>query len=145
LAVAIVAFILIWVDPIYAVFKSENGIEVGLSFCNNGSFSANQKIYTPDLLSTILLISVGLLSLINVFFYNRRNQQMRITKIMGLMVLVYWLVLFIRFFMVSGQYPDRYHLGFQIIWPLVLLVPAFMAFYAIKRDEDLVNSMDRVR
>lgn len=145
LAVASVAFILIWVDPIYAVFQSDTGLEIGLSFCNNGSFTANKTLYTPELLSLGILISVGMIALINVFLYRNRILQMRITKIAGILVIVFWLVLLVRFFMVSRQYSDQYNLGFQIIWPLILLLPVIMAYFAIRRDEDLISSMDRIR
>ncbi len=149
LAVTSIAIILMWVDPFYAEFESSSGIILGLSFCNNGSFLVDQQgqkvLYTPDLLSIILLIAVGAIAIVSVFLYKNRNLQMRVTKLLGLMVILYWVVLFVRFFLVSKQYADQYNLGVQIVWPLVLLIPVIMAYFAIKSDEDLISSMDRIR
>ncbi len=149
LAVTSIAIILLWVDPFYAEFEANSGIVIGLSFCNNGSFSVDQQgqqvLYTPDLLSIMLLIGVAAVAIVGVFLFRNRNLQIRFTKILGLLVISYWVVLFVRFFLVSKQYADQYNLGVQVIWPLVLLIPVIMAYFAIKRDEDLINSMDRIR
>jgi len=105
-----------------------------------------QKVlYTPDLLSIVLLVAIGAIAIVGVFLYKNRNLQMKITKFLGLAVILYWVVLFVRFFLVSKQYADEYNLGVQIVWPLVLLIPVIMAYFAIKSDEDLISSMDRIR
>jgi hypothetical protein len=37
------------------------------------------------------------------------------------------------------------HLGFPLVWPVVMAASAFMAYRSIKADEEMVRGMDRIR
>ncbi|UZO79242.1 DUF4293 domain-containing protein [Aquimarina sp. ERC-38] len=91
-----------------------------------------------------LFIASALLSLITVFLYKNRKLQFvlgRVNILLNLILLgvfVYWSLTISGETMVSEK-------GIGMVIPIVSIVLLVMANKAIKKDEDLVKSVDRLR
>jgi hypothetical protein len=63
-----------------------------------------------------------------------------------LMCLLLLGVLFLRYYLLMRSHPELVgHLGFPLVWPVVMAASAFMAYKSIKADEEMVRGMDRIR
>jgi hypothetical protein len=82
----------------------------------------------------------GVAALGIIFAYKKRKHQMTASLFLGLLLLLFFVINFpaILKFEVSVSY-------FFLFIPLVAAGFAFAAYYAIKKDEKLVRSLDRLR
>ncbi len=110
-----------------------------------GFMEGNEALYAyghPFLLSMFLGSSI--LSLISIFLFKNRKLQFvlgRVNIILNFILLgvfVYWSLTISGETMVSEK-------GIGMIIPIISIVLVVMANKAIKRDEDLVKSVDRLR
>lgn len=94
-----------------------------------------------DIACTAISIAIALISLFSISQYKNRKLQMRLCKInMGLSV-----ALFVVAMLSATRYSEYVHFEFAAGIPVVLLIALFFALRNIKKDEDLVRSMDRFR
>ena len=95
-------------------------------------------------LAITLLVS-ALLSLISVFLFKLRSVQMKmsilniIVLFMIMVVIAYYAVISFEKFGVNADYT------IFATMPIIALILHVMAFYAIRKDERLVKSIDRIR
>jgi hypothetical protein len=107
--------------------------------------SIGETIYAEDelMVFTMFLLS-GALSLISVFMFRNRKLQFvlgRLNIILNFFLLglfVYWLL------NVPGE-KDISEKGIGMLLPVISIVFLVLANKAIKKDEDLVKSVDRLR
>jgi hypothetical protein len=122
------------------------------------TFSGLKDANDPDLLYnrtialTILVILTGLLSLVTIFLYNNRKLQLRLCVLNILLTIGFILALpvyYIAFKNGVGLAPDVVVIHPQLRWPLIIpfinIVLIFQAFRAIRRDDLLIKSLDRLR
>ena len=118
-------------------------------FFENGAFLSSSGIEAGEgvgnLLLSVLLLSIPVLSLFLIFLYKNRRLQMSLTL----------LLLFVIIFSVaySGYLAYEYSngnntsvlLGYKLILPLLMIVFTLLAYRGIKKDENIVKSYDRLR
>ncbi len=96
------------------------------------------------ILATISIAS----ALLSIFFYKERKRQIKVVRLSFFLHLA-WLVF--AFFAIdainnslyAGSIRILYHSGFYM--PLIALIFLFLAIRGIKKDEELVRSLDRLR
>jgi hypothetical protein len=149
LSFAFTAIALIFAFPL-AQFFSETGAYIftvtGLkNMVPGGANAFNPMIFLPLLIVTI---GIGLLTLYTIFQFKNRSFQVKLTNIGVLSAIALIMgVFFLYIPMIEKKInivPD-YSKAFGIYLPLVALVFLVMANRAIKRDEKLVRSADRLR
>ena len=97
-----------------------------------------------DFLLVIIIITLGILAIINLFLFKNRKLQFvlgRLNIILNFILLglfVYWSL------NVSGE-SEISEKGIGMVIPIVSIVLLVLANKAIKKDEDLVKSVDRLR
>lgn len=84
-------------------------------------------------------------SLITIFLYKRRKGQMRACILLIIVLVLMNVLLFIQIGLLKQALGMMANYKFASVLPLVAAVLAFMAYRAIKKDEDLVKSYDRLR
>ena len=113
----------------------------------------DEEFYALSLLDesniTFIVIPVfflisGLLSLISLLFYNQRLKQFIINRINILINLILLGVLIYHLLTLSGE-AQVSEKGIGVFLPIIVIVLLVMANKAIKKDEDLVKSVDRLR
>jgi hypothetical protein len=149
LSLAFVAIALLFAFPL-AQFFSENGTYffsvTGLKNMVPGEPKAfNNLIFLP---LTIVAIGIGLMSLFTIFQYKNRFLQIKLTNIAVLASIALIMGIFFAYIPLIEKkiniVPD-YSNSYGIYFPLVAMVFIVLANRAIKRDEKLVRSADRLR
>jgi hypothetical protein len=94
----------------------------------------------------VLTVVTGLISLVTIFIFQRRVLQMRFCVYNILLTLAQFILILYYFFKFKGVLETNLHsFSFTIILPLVNIFLIFQAFRAIRRDDLLIKSYDRLR
>lgn len=102
-------------------------------------------VWAVDDISYIILFSVsGVFSLISIFLWNNRKNQFVLGRLNIVLNFALLGILVYRSQILSGGTAVS-EKGIGMIIPLVSIVFLVLANKAIKRDEDLVKSVDRLR
>lgn len=99
----------------------------------------------PGLVSLVLAFVVMLLTLFTIFRFKNRLLQIKLGKIN---ILIHMLMVVSAFFFVDSVkkgLEDFFSYGIAIIFPLLSMIMILMANRAIRKDEQLVRSADRLR
>lgn len=94
----------------------------------------------------ILQVILALVTVGVIFLFNNRTQQMKLAKALAFM----WLfagggMIWIGFQVKEIVEGASFSYSFGIAFPLVAAILSFLASKAIKKDEDLIKSVDRLR
>ena len=144
-----IGLILIWQDPVYAWFDGLNQPSAYvLLFWNSysGTPAGVEVIYVADLMTIFVSVLSMCLGVVSIFLFKNRKLQMKTVLVVVLMCLLLLGVLFLRYYLLMRSHPELVgHLGFPLVWPVVMAASAFMAYKSIKADEEMVRGMDRIR
>ncbi len=93
----------------------------------------------------ILIIISTIIIFISIFLFKKRLLQLRLCLISiflqsGIYGLGYFYI-----YQLSNKYEILIHYSFAIIIPLISIILVYMAMRAIKKDEILIKSLDRIR
>lgn len=94
---------------------------------------------------TILSLLIPLLTLISLFLYKKRRVQMRF-----ILVLIFAALLLVSFTLyytltLSQDYSASVIPGFRSFIPAISALLLILSYRAVKKDEELVRSYDRIR
>ncbi|MBP8822181.1 MAG: DUF4293 domain-containing protein [Flavobacteriales bacterium] len=115
-------------------------------FMGDGTEVVDASLKVP-FAPVIGLLSAFLLAII--FLYGNRTRQLRLARILNLLVIAVEVFLFITdnsvraFLELGGEVENRF--GPSAVLPLVMVVFVLLAIRGIRKDEQLVKSMDRLR
>ncbi len=128
-------------------------ISGGLTFVFNIWSSANSKLYIMDLFGSssisekivpVLFFVSALLSIVTIFLFNNRKLQFVLGRLNILINLFLLGVLVYLSLTLSGEAAVS-EKGIGMFLPVIIIVLLVIANKAIKKDEDLVKSVDRLR
>jgi hypothetical protein len=148
-----IALLLMLSNPIYAEFRMKQGFNpesVLMQYWSQFSVSTESQIpvYSYKLLNMILLVLVGLSALVNIFLFGNRKIQLKSVGLLILCSFLFFAILLVDYFITKNQFVNNSistTLGYQIVWPLLMFVFSLLAYFGIRHDERLVQSMDRIR
>ena len=86
------------------------------------------------------IILCGLLTFLSVLLFKKRTKQLLINKVQIFLHIVYSLIIVIDFIIYKSS-----NSFINILIPTLCLIFIFLANKFIKRDEDLIKSIDRIR
>ena len=86
------------------------------------------------------IILCGLLSFLSVLLFKKRTKQLLINKVQIFLHIIYSLIIVIDFIIYKSA-----NSFINILIPTFCLIFIFLANKFIKRDEDLIKSIDRIR
>lgn len=92
-----------------------------------------------------ILVAVILVSVYTILQYKNRLLQIRLAKINGLLSVLFYAVFFFYFWLLKDKLQVTLHMRLILALPLVSYVMNWLAIRAIKADEALVKSLDRIR
>lgn len=138
LVVALLSVVLYFI-PVYAI----PGIDT-TGTATDGTVWSEYLLSSNTLLS-IINGSVGVLSLVGILLFRNRNLQLRLANVNLLLICI---LIGLLFFLAdtlgtTRQAPISYRYGSYL--PLIQLIFTFLASRAIRKDEELVRSADRLR
>ena len=147
--------LLLIANPIYAEFQMKAGDGKGptsvlMQFWKQVSMGANQELPIDSFkfLNLVFMVLIAIIAIYTIFLYQNRKSQLKIAKILVVANLVFLAVILVDFYLTKRQFVELISvntLGFQITWPILMLVFATLALMGIRSDEKLVQSMDRIR
>lgn len=91
-----------------------------------------------------LLAASVITSVINIFNYSDRKKQSR-NCLVTIMLLILWVGLYAFEMYMFNTEDNTFEIRFVAILPVVAIVFQWLARMAIKRDEILIRSIDRIR
>ncbi|MCH2034515.1 MAG: DUF4293 domain-containing protein [Tenacibaculum sp.] len=128
-------------------------ISGGLTFVFNIWSTTNSKLYIMDLFGSssisekivpVLFFVSALLSIVTIFLFNNRKLQFVLGRLNILTNLFLLGVLVYLSLTLSGEAAVS-EKGIGMFLPVIIIVLLVIANKAIKKDEDLVKSVDRLR
>jgi len=102
-----------------------------------------ESVITIKIIPFLFIVS-GVLSLISIFLFKKRKDQFVINRINILINLILLGLLIYHLLTLSGE-TQVSEKGIGVGLPIIVIVLLVMANKAIKKDEDLVKSVDRLR
>jgi len=117
---------------LYGTEKYENGVV---------AFASSNYILL------ILNIGTGIISACVIFLYSKRILQMKLVRLCVLLVSAFIVVDFYFSDGLGKEFGDEYKTMYLAgsYFPIIQIILLVMAIRAIKKDEDLVKSADRIR
>lgn len=94
-----------------------------------------------------IVVAVILLSLVTIFMFKNRNAQLKIIRLLMLLIASMIGIIFLYFYdileVASGAVPNFVQIG--AFAPLVSLVLLYIAYRGVLKDDKLIKSADRLR
>jgi len=103
-------------------------------------------LFQTNYLVAVLLVVIFFVTLICIFLYSNRFVQLRICLylIIGLILLL--LCIFIEYEVtIAKNHFLHSNFSFASLLPIISLIIVYLAYKAIKKDDNLVKSVDRLR
>ena len=141
LLLAFIASGIMFLFPFAEIITPESGHYI-MDFNSIDDIKKREVFHTTYSLAGLLGI-ITFLNLINIFLFRNRNLQMRLCIFNSLLSIgAIVLVAYFSYFVIKN--PDVTP-GISAILPFVVFIFIIMARMAIKKDENLVRSADRIR
>jgi len=123
-----------------------------LTFTPLADFSiAGKEVLITDgslLICNYLLISfaavLAVLAFVSIFFYKKRMLQVKLSIFNLVLILATYPLMFVYLFFAHSIDLD-FHLHIGVLFPLISAILIYLAIRAIKKDEELVRSVNRIR
>ena len=133
------------IQTIYLLIAA--GISAGLIFVFNlwTNIEGVQVFAQEEVLYFYLFLGSAALSLISIFRYKDRQSQFVLGRLNIILNFILLGLFVYRSLSLSGEASDVSEKGIGIILPILSIVFLVLANKAIKKDEDLVKSVDRLR
>lgn len=149
LSLTVVAIALLFAFPL-AQFFSENGTYIFSITGLKNMVPGEPDAFKPVLFLPLIIVAVGiaLIALFTIFQYKKRAFQVKLTNIAVISAIALIMGIFFLYIPMIEKKINiipNYLDSIGIYLPLVALVFMVMANRAIKRDEKLVRSADRLR
>jgi L-asparagine transporter-like permease len=93
-----------------------------------------------------LVLITSFCSFLSIFLYSRRAMQIRICLLNGVLLVLSLILMYIYYSSTKSSFETIHH-AFKIpaIFPFLGIILTFLAYRAIRHDEELVNSYNRLR
>jgi len=149
ISLAAIASFLLFFFPLASFYHEEYGnynfYIIGMQSMDPDPNAVFSKWFTAPLVF-IIILSI-LLDIATILFFKKRYLQIRLIAFSGLLLIVF---LMIVFFFYAARIKESIHIEpeykmFGMMLPLVSLVLLILANYAIRKDEAMVKSADRLR
>ena len=133
------------IQSIYLLISA--GISAGLTFVFHLWTTLKETLFfaKDDLVYLGLFIGSAALSLISIFMFKNRKSQFVLGRLNIILNFILLGLFVYRSLNLSGETSDVSEKGIGMLLPIISIVFLVLANKAIKKDEDLVKSVDRLR
>jgi hypothetical protein len=152
LFLASVALACMYFFPIYTfVEKQPDATVKEVKLTIQGRFEKEETtqefvIAKPNYAKSVMTLAIGLGLMFCIFQYSNRVKQLRIARVM--IILIFALIttmLYSAYKTVNAEGVSNVVTGMAVVFPSISVVLTALAARAIKKDENLVRSADRLR
>tara|TARA_Y100000739_G_scaffold173163_1_gene150874 strand:- start:405 stop:857 length:453 start_codon:yes stop_codon:yes gene_type:complete len=111
----------------------------------SGTFNSIGEKTSGDMKTLILGIGIAILALTSIFLFKNRKQQMKLSRIGGLLTMAEIVFIVISYFNTKELAEGGFNFGYVIFILPTSTLFFFLAYKAIKKDDELIKSVDRIR
>ena len=111
----------------------------------SGLVDEETGLFEQNLWQPTLCFLSAFLAIATIFMYTDRDRQMRITKLNLVLALILSITTPLMARMEILKDTDLVVFKFPVVFPAVAVILLYLALRAIKKDDDLVKSADRLR
>jgi hypothetical protein len=117
-----------------------------LSVLGISIISGNDQVIVENTVPLMILLNlIPLLSLITIFVFKKRNLQLKFTMLILVLIIVSIIAGVYYALYVSKKFGTEIIFNVKMIFPILSAIFAYLAYRGIRKDEQLVNSYDRLR
>lgn len=127
---------------LFSINPSANPTEI-LYFTAKGIQNQNFELLVSDYKNFILCIFNAVLIFIVIFLFKKQALQLKLTRLFILIVIVEAFFIFLSYQNISAQ--GNVNIGWEIIYLPISLVFSLAAYRKVKKDWELLKSVDRIR
>ena len=133
------------IQTIYLLISA--GISAGLTFVFHLWTTLKETFFfaKDDMVYFGLFLGSAALSLISIFMFKNRKSQFMLGRLNIILNFILLGLFVYRSLNLSGETSDVSEKGIGMLLPIISIVFLVLANKAIKKDEDLVKSVDRLR
>jgi len=114
-----------------------------LYFTSKGIENQAHELLVSDYKNFILCLLNALLIFVVIFLFKKQALQLKLTRLFILIIVVEAFFLFLSYQNISAQ--GNVTVGWEIIYLPISLVFALAAYRKVKKDWELIKSVDRIR
>jgi len=122
-----------------------NALESSYKVTGSGIYNNAGEKTEGDMKTLILGIGIAALSLITIFLFKNRQQQMKFARICALLTIAEIIFLVISYFNAKEIAESEISIGFASFILPTSTILFLLAAKSIKKDDELVRSVDRIR
>ena len=90
-------------------------------------------------------ILISILSIIAIFLFRKRKIQLKLAGAIVLLTTIFIGLMVYFIFRFKGEFQAELVLVYRMFIPVLILIFGILAYLGIRRDENLVKSLDRLR
>jgi hypothetical protein len=146
LAVVAICIMLIFSDLVY--YKTQNSDKtesVNVEYDETEIIASDGTSKNQNTVIVYLLSGIGILALISIFLFRNRKLQVQLSAFNFVFILALVIMMYLGSYGVDYFKNGTEVLTFYALIPLALLFFNFLAMRSVKKDENLIRSMDRLR
>ena len=110
-----------------------------------GTFGPNDRDAGGDMKSLILGLGIATLAMVTIFLFKNRKQQMKLSRFAGLVTFAEIIFIVISYFNLTEISDGDVEPGYCIFILPISTIAFFLASKSVKKDDDLIKSVDRIR
>ena len=141
LAVAILSSITLFLP--WASFIDTYSIYYNFSY--EGLLGKAEYLALNTWVLTVVAAIVPILALISIFLYKKRILQIRFCRVNLLLSAAFYALFAVYFYMIAKMGMKTLNISIILVFPLINMIFTYLAIRAIRKDEDLVRSVSRLR
>lgn len=151
LAVLVVGLLVFFFNPSYAILKdSKNDKKVTLGYTKTTTYQLSRSndpgVGVSKNLNYLFLLVISLGAGAAIFLYKNSSLQKKVCIYLTLLNIIFSIMLLLDYQALQKQLADASaYPGITAIIPIAFMVCTFLAWNHIRRDENLLKSMDRLR
>jgi heme/copper-type cytochrome/quinol oxidase subunit 3 len=108
--------------------------------------SATQSETIQTLFPTLTLaILIIILAFVTLFLYKNRGLQMRLISYNTILISAIFILFAYYIYKITIDYSSNFSFSIGFIIPIIAIIFNILAYRRIKRDDELVKSIDRIR
>ena len=144
LLIAVILIILMFFFPLAELLTADGQLYC-FDFDGIWSLDTENKIVLNTIPVAILISIISLISLISIFLFRKRLVQIRLSifnmvLMLGLCGMIYFYVYY-----ASKELVAKAYYSITCVFPVISIILTYLAIRAIKKDEGLIRSLDRIR
>lgn len=126
-------------------FASFNKEGLAYTLTTSGILNSDGNPVLEDHKQLILTIIISVLAIASVFLFKNRKLQIKATTILSYVILAQVAFIGTSIYRLSSDEIESFQIGTSSFLSVVSMILTMMASKAIKKDENLVKSVDRIR